>query len=413
MTTPLIPPGWRKVRIGDIAEVTRGASPRPIASDRWFDDSSEVGWVRISDIGRSDGLLLTATTQRLSADGVARSRYLPPGTLIMSIAATVGLPIITGIPACIHDGFVALQRLCGVDQRFLFYALKAQDTTLRAAGQTGSQANVNTEIVNRIEIPLPSETEQRRIAESLDDADQTIVRLKRLIAKKLSIKQGLMQQLLTGKSRLPGFTQPWLQRPMASLGSTYGGLTGKTKDDFGVGNALYVPFMAVMSDVRINSLSLIRVRIKPDEHQNVVKHNDLVFNTSSETLDELAMCAVAVDLPEPTYLNSFCFGFRLTDTDVNDPLFIANLFRSDVGRRLLLALAQGATRYNLSRSQFLSLVVTMPSIEEQRAIADVLADADHEITTARARLAKANRLKLGMMQQLLTGCSRITVEEAA
>jgi len=222
MTSSALPHGWQRVRIGEIAEVTRGASPRPIASDRWFDNSSKVGWVRISDIGRSDGLLLKTTTQRLSADGIARSRYLPPGTLIMSIAATVGLPIITGIPACIHDGFVALQRLRGVDQRFLFYALKAQEDALKAAGQTGSQANVNTEIVNRLEILLPTESEQLRIAECLHDAEQATIKLKGLISKLEAVKQGMMQQLLMGESRLPDFVEPWRQvrlGDVATMGS--------------------------------------------------------------------------------------------------------------------------------------------------------------------------------------------------
>src|SRR5690348_11814139 len=110
MTANERPSDWRRVRLGDLASISRGASPRPIASPRWFSETSDVGWVRIADVGRSDGLRLTKTTQRLSADGIAHSRLLSPGTLIMSIAATVGLPVITGIPACIHDGFVAFER---------------------------------------------------------------------------------------------------------------------------------------------------------------------------------------------------------------------------------------------------------------------------------------------------------------
>jgi type I restriction enzyme S subunit len=194
---------WKEVRLGTVSAVSRGASPRPIASSRWFSDSSSVGWVRIADLGRSDGMTLTSTTQRLSADGIARSRFLPAGTLIMSIAATVGVPIITGIDTCIHDGFVAIEKLRGVDKIYLLYVLKSQESKLRSAGQTGSQANVNTDIVSGLLISLPSEPEQVQIGKALRDADLELGSLRSRFLKAKDIKQGMMQELLTGRTRLP------------------------------------------------------------------------------------------------------------------------------------------------------------------------------------------------------------------
>lgn len=217
MTTSTTPNGWAKARIADVASVSRGASPRPIASDRWFSADSNVGWVRIADLGRSDGLTLKTTTQRLSADGIARSRYLEPGTLIMSIAATVGLPIITGIPTCIHDGFVALEKLRDIDRTFLLYLLKSLESDLRSAGQTGSQANVNTKIVNNLSIPLPPLPEQRRIAQILIDTDHLIATLGRLIVKKQAIKQGLVQQVLTSNTPSRGSTTEWSRFRVADV----------------------------------------------------------------------------------------------------------------------------------------------------------------------------------------------------
>jgi type I restriction enzyme S subunit len=194
---------WKHVTLGEIAEVSRGASPRPIASPRWFDESSSVGWVRISDVSRSDGLTLMNTTQRLSPDGIVRSRFLPAGTLIMSIAATVGVPIITGIDTCIHDGFVAIERLRGIDQMYLLYALKSLEGELRSAGQTGSQANVNTDIVKGIGIDLPSVAEQLQIGGALRDMDLELRSLRHRFDKTQAIKRGMIQQLLTGRTRLP------------------------------------------------------------------------------------------------------------------------------------------------------------------------------------------------------------------
>lgn len=193
---------WPTMKVGEIASVGRGASPRPIASTRWFSDSSNVGWVRIADLARSDGLTLNKTTQRLSKDGIARSRFLPTGTLILSIAATVGLPIVTGFPTCIHDGFVAIQNLRGVDQTFLLYVLKGLQDDLLSAGQTGSQANVNTNIVKNLLIPVPSIAEQRQIAAALWDLDSEIACMQSRLTKARAIKTGMMEALLTGEARI-------------------------------------------------------------------------------------------------------------------------------------------------------------------------------------------------------------------
>jgi type I restriction enzyme S subunit len=194
---------------------------------------------------------------------------------------------------------------------------------------------------------------------------------------------------------------------MGSLGTTYGGLVGKTREDFGVGQAQYIPFMAIMGGVRVTRQSLLKVRVANGERQNAVKTGDLLFNTSSETPDELAMCAVAKGLPVDTYVNSFCFGFRLCDDDTADSLFLAYLFTSGVGRRLMKALAQGAIRYNLSRSQFRKVVVTLPPLDEQRAMAAALSDADELIEGLQRLVAKKEAIKQGMMQQLLTGEARL------
>ena len=101
---------WEVKRLGVLAKIQRGASPRPIDSPVWFDQNSSIGWVRISDVSCS-GMFLTETTQRLSPLGVKHSRPVATGSLIMSICATVGRPIITRIDVCIHDGFVVFDNL--------------------------------------------------------------------------------------------------------------------------------------------------------------------------------------------------------------------------------------------------------------------------------------------------------------
>ena len=271
----------------------------------------------------------------------------------------------------------------------------------------GAQQVFNTTLASSFQLLLPPYEEQRRIARVLLDADDLCSSLECLLAKRQAIKQGVLQGLLTAETRLPGFADKWRTSSLGDLGRTYGGLTGKTADDFGRGAGRYVTFMDVMSNVRIDGSRLARVQLSPCERQNEVRSGDILLNGSSETPDELAMAAVVVDVPAGTLLNSFCFGFRPNGGAPLVPEFLAHLLRAEPGRRLLSSTAQGATRYNLSKKQFLRLRICLPSLAEQRAIAGTLRDIDDEVEELERRLAKARELKLGMMQELLTGRTRL------
>jgi type I restriction enzyme, S subunit len=192
---------WQVKRLRDLADIQRGASPRPIDSTIWFDENSSVGWVRISDVTNS-GMYLHHTTQRLSPLGVQNSRPVRLGSLIMSICATVGRPIITEIATCIHDGFVAFDNV-RADKQFLYYILKSIEADWSRHGQTGSQMNLNTGLINRTEVSVPPTLpEQTAIAAVLSDMDVEIDALEAKLVKVRCLKQGMTQQLLTGRIRL-------------------------------------------------------------------------------------------------------------------------------------------------------------------------------------------------------------------
>jgi len=133
----------------------------------WFDENSSIGWVRISDVTKS-GMYLQETMQHLSALGVQHSRPVGRGSLIMSICATVGRPIITEIDVCIHDGFVVFDDL-QVEQLFTYYVLKGIEPNWSKHGQTGSQMNLNTGLISRTEVSIPpTADEQTAIAAALE-----------------------------------------------------------------------------------------------------------------------------------------------------------------------------------------------------------------------------------------------------
>lgn len=364
---------------------------------------------------------VTDSDQRVSAEAVRSGSTMAPlgSTLLLVRGSALHNEIrachVAG-PLCFNQDVKALVPDDRVEPRFLTHSIRASEARLLAtvSSATNSAGVLDTRQTQSLPVWIPSREVQRTIVQRLDDADHLIVVLERMIAKKQAIKQGMMQQLLTGKTRLPGFDQEWASVRLRDAGSTYGGLVGKSKNDFGTGSATFVTFMEVMAAARLRGTRLERVNVGPAERQNRVLRRDVLFNGSSETPEEVALAAVVDYNPSPTtYLNSFCFGYRLKDRNQIDPTYLAHFFRSSQGRDIVSVLAQGATRYNIAKTKLMQVAPTLPPIEEQHAIVDVLSAAESEIGALNLRLAKARAIKTGMMQELLTGRTRLPVAEGA
>ncbi len=295
-----------------------------------------------------------------------------------------------------------------ITPEYLFHSVTTQEFVEMASMAYGTHMpRSDWNVVKDYMLSLPEVEEQHLISSALNEVDSLISSLGRLIAKKRDIKQAAIQQLFTGKRRLPGFCEEWAVRKLGEIGFTYGGLAGKTKPDFGSGSARYIPFLNVINNVAIDPKNLESVRVTPSEVQNRVLRGDLFFNGSSETPEEVGMCSVLLHDFDNVYLNSFCFGFRLYPDAKVDGLYLACFIRSGEGRKLMYALAQGATRYNLSKANLLQLAFPIPPLDEQRAIASVLSDMDAEIEALERRRDKTRLIKQGMMQELLTGRVRL------
>lgn len=290
------------------------------------------------------------------------------------------------------------------------YSLNTESAISRLRGLatgTTSVAAIYTRDLLKFQLLVPPLPEQRAIAQALSDVDALLASLDQMIAKKRDIKQAAMQQLLTGKTRLPGFFGEWQKKTLGELGATYGGLTGKTKSDFGVGTAKYITFMNVMTNTVIDCAACEQVNVSASETQNRVLRGDLLFNGSSETPEEVAFCSLMSEEVPDLYLNSFCFGFRLFDDQQVDGLFLTYYIRANPGREMMKSLAQGSTRYNLSKTALCEASVLLPLKEEQAAIAEVLSGMDAELIALESRRDKTRNIKQAMMQELLTGKTRL------
>ncbi|QTO96209.1 restriction endonuclease subunit S [Helicobacter pylori] len=399
------PSNWQKVRLGDIAEIKRGASPRPIENPKWFCANSNVGWVRISDISKNSRFLYK-TAQKLSKKGIEKSRFIKQNSLIMSMCATIGKPIITKIDTCIHDGFVVFENP-KIDLNYLYYFLCYIEKEWLESGQQGSQVNLNVDLIKNKEVFCPKDlNEQAAIANILSDVDHYLCSLDALILKKEGVKKALSFELLSQRKRLKGFNQAWQKVRLGDIGITISGLAGKTKQDFINGNAKYITFLNVLNNVIIDTSILENVKIYPNEKQNSFKKYDLFFNTSSETPKEVGMCAVLLDDIDQVFLNSFCFGFRIFDKAV-DSLFLSYLINSEISRKAFENLAQGSTRYNLSKSGFNNVCLILPPLNEQAAIANILSALDHEIISLKNKKRQFENIKKALNHDLMSTKIRV------
>lgn len=402
----VIPEDWECARISDVAKLESGHTPSKREASYW---NGSIPWVSLFDTEGLQGKEIFETAKMVTEEGINNSsaRILPKGTVVFSRTATVGKTTVMGCEMATSQDFA--NYICGpkLHNHFLVFLFRNMGRTWKSLMAGSIHNTIYMPVFKALQIILPPLHEQRAIATALSDVDALLGALERLIAKKRDLKQAAMQQLLTGKIRLPGFHGEWEFKALGDLGSTFGGLTGKTKADFGEGSGRYITFMNVMSNVVINCDAFERVKVSPTESQNRVMKGDLLFNGSSETPEEVALCSVlAEDVPN-LFLNSFCFGFRFREAVETHGLFLAYYLRSKLGREMMKSLAQGSTRYNLSKVALLKSLLLLPRMSEQKAIAAVLSDMDAELASLEQRIAKTRTLKQGMMQELLTGRTRL------
>ena len=196
--------------------------------------------------------------------------------------------------------------------------------------------------------------------------------------------------------RFAGFTDPWEQRKLGNCGTTYSGLSGKTKEDFGHGSARFVPYTNVFDNPLTDTKHLEAVEI--DLSQNKIAYGDVFFTVSSETPDEVGMSSVWLSDQEDVYLNSFCFGYRQDSTF--DSHYLAYMLRSSSIRSNLALLAQGISRFNISKNKVMELSVPVPSAVEQKQIGQYFARLDNLITLHQRKYDKLCAVKKSMLDKM-------------
>lgn len=409
--TPLgiIPNEWEILQLKKLGEIYSGGTPNTNEPNYW---NGNILWCTPSDITKLKTRFIGDTNQRITPLGLKNSSatLLPPGSILVCTRATIGNAAITIKETSTNQGFKNIKPIKGINVDWLFYYITLNKHRIVQLGVGSTFLEVSKKDFENFKIIVPPFPEQQKIAEVLSTWDKAIEKQSQLIEKLELRKKGLMQQLLTGKKRLPGFNIPWKKIKLGEMGNTYNGLSGKNKDDFEQGNAKFIPYINVFSNEKIDVNNLQCVKINPEDQQNMVKYGDIFFTVSSETPDEVGMASVLLEHLDNTYLNSFCFGYRLKDFSTLSPFFAAYLFRTEHFRHYMNILAQGSTRFNLSKKEVMKLRINIPVIKEQITIYKVLNTADREIELAQQKLDILRQQKHGLMQQLLTGKKRVKYE---
>jgi type I restriction enzyme, S subunit len=420
--------GWITTTLGGLSRIRRGASPRPIDDPRWF-AASGPGWVRIADVTRANGRL-RQTEQYLSREGSARSVRVVPGDVLMSICATIGEPIIVDMDACIHDGFVVFDRFDGrLDRSFLLHLLRAMSPALKAQGQTGTQANLNTGIVNGYRVTIPESTgEQCRIAAVLDAIDAAIDKTAVMIAKLKQLRAGLLHDLLTrglddnGELRdpikHPGqfkelpvgiIPKEWRTSRFDTVLSAIE--AGKSPD--------YPDEPAPSGEWAVLKVSAIRPEaFRPEENKCVstrihqvpafeVRDGDLLISRSN-TYQLVGLVCIVRNAPRRLMLCDKTLRLVLRPHKGLNPFFCFLLQAHEARTQIEInATGTSGSMKNISQEVIRAITLAYPCTEEQQRIVDTIQPFEHEISTIEREIEKLSALKSGLMTDLLTGRVRV------
>lgn len=304
----------------------------------------------------------------------------------------------------------------GTDSSFVLHLLLGQDFTDFAVSVSARSGipKINREELAEFRLNTPNPGEQRAIGQALDGADRSISCLERLIAKKQAIKQGMMQQLLTGRTRLPGFSEPWTSFRLGNH-VNYGKTVALSRAQLGTKSPLkYLHYgdIHTRTDVRLDAVAeeMPRVSAKLAGRAELLQAGDVVFADASEDPDGVGKSVEVVETPETGVVPGLHTIAARFDKSVLADGFKAYIQFIPSFREQLLRLAAGTKVLATTRSYISSITLTLPNVDEQTAIAEALQDAEREINVLELRLAKARDIRTGMMQQLLTGRTRLPVE---
>ncbi|MEQ6122654.1 restriction endonuclease subunit S [Pseudotenacibaculum sp. MALMAid0570] len=403
---------WEKMRFSDFISYTKGFA---FKSKDYQNDGVRI--VRVSDLGydsikSSHGIYLDKSKVHS-----VEKYVIDEGDIIITtvgsrpelIDSSVGRGILVrkNGEGLLNQNLVKINKCEKIKNKFLFGFFNTKkyfNYITQIQRGNANQSNITLKEFFNYQVSIPSLPEQQKIADFLTAVNKRIELLEKKKTLLETYKKGVMKKIFNQEIRFKddnGNDFPdWEEYILNELGGTLNGLTGKTKDDFDKGSCKYIQYKQVFGDSKIDPNGFGLVDVGETEKQTEMKYGDILFTTSSETPNEIGMSSVFMSEIQNVYLNSFCFGFRPKSLENLIPNFSRFLFRSEKVRSSIVKLAQGSTRFNMSKTNFLKIRVRIPSTDEQVKISEFLSSIDDQIELLDTQIDKSKTWKKGLLQKM-------------
>jgi len=408
-----VPEEWEIKKVKRMCLVKRGASPRPIDDPIYFDDEGDYSWVRISDVTASTKYL-QITEQKLSVLGMSKSVPLEPGELFLSIAGSVGKPILTAIKCCIHDGFVYFVGL--KSNRHYMYYIFLIGGLYKGLGKFGTQLNLNTDTIGDIKIPVPSFPEQRAIAAFLDRETgriDTLIEKKERQVELLQEKRGALIIHTVTKGLSPDFKRKdsgvewlgevpehWEIMNLKRIGKVRYGL-GQPPSELNDGVPLIRATNINRGKISDEGMLFINPDEVPESRDAVLSEGEIIIVRSGAYTGDSAIIpfkyagAIAgydTVLTIKKGINRY-FAWQILSKEIQDLQFGFNKLR--------------AAQPHLNAEEINETIIVNPLLEEQRTIAAFLDRETERIDTltikVRESLSKLREYRTALISAAVTG----------
>ncbi|APR08815.1 restriction endonuclease subunit S [Lentilactobacillus parabuchneri] len=372
---------WVQRNLGDLAEIVRGASPRPIQDPKWFDDSSEIGWLRISDVTEQNGRI-HHLDQHISEAGQAKTRVLTEPHLLLSIAATVGKPLVNYVKTGVHDGFLIFMNP-KFDLEFMFQWLESYRDKWSRYGQPGSQVNLNSDLVKNQSISIPSMDEQQKLGEFFTSIDNLIAANQRKLDLLKEQKKGYLQKMFPKNGskfpqlRFAGFADAWEQRKVSELADRY--------------DNLRVPITAserVAGETPYYGANGIQ------DYVEGFTHNGEFVLVAEDGANDLQNYPVQY-VDGKVWVNNHAHVLQAKEERVDNKFLTNALKHTNIEPYLV-----GGGRAKLNADVMMKINFKVPTLPEQVQIGKFFDNLDHLITLHQRKLEKLQELKKGYLQKM-------------
>ena len=391
---------WVEKKLDDISDVRDGTHASPLYK--------QEGYPFVTSKNVKDGSINYDDIQYISKedyDEINKRSKVDVNDILMGMIGTIGnLALVRTEPSFAIKNVALIKDTQQVFFLYLYHYLQSWNIIeqLSLGMDGGTQKFIALNKIRELNICIPSNKEQQKTGLFLESVSALISLEQKKYDKLTQVKKSMLEKMFPKEGaavpeiRFASFTGDWERNKLGNMGTTFTGLSGKTKTDFGHGKGKFVTYMNVFLNPVSDPNRTESVEI--DNTQNSVQCGDVFFTTSSETPDEVGMSSVWLEKTENTYLNSFCFGYR--PTVKIDSFYLAYMLRSNAVRKKITYLAQGISRYNISKNGVMEIDVPLPSIDEQQKIGSYFSHLDSLISLQQRKLEKLKNIKKSLLEKM-------------